>query len=333
MLPLITVTATRPLRATLVTAALLLMFLSKAATALAANAQIVATRDNTIFRDAESNSAGASNGIFAGNNANQITSTRRGLIYFDLAILPSGSFIQSATVRLWLAQENTGVPALPVQLHRLLNAWGESSSQGTGGGGSGAPAQSGDATWLSRFFPTESWNTAGGDFIESESASTSVGGAQAFYHWSSSAITADVQGWVDAPNGNFGWITRGAETQARTAKRFDSRESGVVGQRPTVLVTFLRPGDADGDDAVNLDDFTTLAANFGLSETTFMQGDFSRDGTINLDDFTILAANFGQPAPAEPQRSVAVPEPSGAILAAALLLGGRRRILPFRADR
>jgi len=94
-----------------------------------------------------------------------------------------------------------------------------------------------------------------------------------------------------------------------------------------------RPGDADGNDAIDLDDFTLLAANFGQLNRGYAQGDFNLDRFVTLDDFTILAANFGQPAPAEPQRSVAVPEPSGAILAAALLLGGRRRILPFRADR
>jgi len=62
-----------------------------------------------------------------------------------------------------------------------------------------------------------------------------------------------------------------------------------------VLIRFTRYGDANLDQAVNLDDFTALAANFGLTGRVFSQGDFNYNGGVNLDDFTALAANFGQP--------------------------------------
>jgi len=54
------------------------------------------------------------------------------------------------------------------------------------------------------------------------------------------------------------------------------------------------PGDADGDGDVDLDDFTRLKVNFGLTAgATWDQGDFDRDGDVDLDDFTQLKNNFG----------------------------------------
>jgi len=44
---------------------------------------------------------------------------------------------------------------------------------------------------------------------------------------------------------------------------------------------------------VTLDDFTRLAAGFGLG-STWANGDFDYDGAVSLNDFTTLAANFGQ---------------------------------------
>ncbi len=63
------------------------------------------------------------------------------------------------------------------------------------------------------------------------------------------------------------------------------------------LSTDRFPGDANSDGAVNLDDFTILAANFGQLNRDFSQGDFDGDTTVNLDDFTTLASRFGQTAP------------------------------------
>ena len=56
---------------------------------------------------------------------------------------------------------------------------------------------------------------------------------------------------------------------------------------------FTLAGDANRDAAVNLQDFNTLAANFGQSNRTFSQGDFNYDGTVNLQDFNLLASRFG----------------------------------------
>jgi len=65
----------------------------------------------------------------------------------------------------------------------------------------------------------------------------------------------------------------------------------------TVVPFFVLAGDVDHSRSVNLDDFTALAANFGLTGRIFSQGDLSYDGSVNLDDFTILAAAFGTSLP------------------------------------
>jgi len=54
-----------------------------------------------------------------------------------------------------------------------------------------------------------------------------------------------------------------------------------------------KPGDADGDDDVDLDDFVILKQHFGQSGVTRAEGDFDGDGDVDLDDFVLLKANFG----------------------------------------
>jgi hypothetical protein len=95
-----------------------------------------------------------------------------------------------------------------------------------------------------------------------------------------------------------------------------------------------RGGDANFDGAVSLDDFNTLAANFGTtSGAGWLQGDFTFDGNVNLDDFNALAANFGisastnGPTPGDwTALGAAVPEPASlGLLALATLPALRRR--------
>ena len=96
-----------------------------------------------------------------------------------------------------------------------------------------------------------------------------------------------------------------------------------------------RGGDANFDGRVNLDDFNTLAANFGASAGAgWLDADFTFDGRVNLDDFNVLAANFGMTASANgPTRqdwttlgNAVVPEPAALTpLALAALPALRRR--------
>jgi len=51
-------------------------------------------------------------------------------------------------------------------------------------------------------------------------------------------MVADVQGWLDQPATNFGWILIGNEAAPTTTKRFDTRESPISSNRPVLEVAF-----------------------------------------------------------------------------------------------
>jgi hypothetical protein len=126
-----------------------------------------------------------------------------------------------------------------VILYKLTRAWGEGSSNadGSGGGGGGIAATANDATWGNCFFPDSAWSLSGGDFFTTPSASTSVN-ATGFYTWSSAAMISDVQGWLNAPNTNFGWICICNEQVAATARKFGSRENNIPANRPALTISY-----------------------------------------------------------------------------------------------
>jgi hypothetical protein len=123
-------------------------------------------------------------------------------------------------------------------VHRALASWGEGDSHAAGEEGGGAAAEFADATWVHRFYWTTTWTAPGGDYHAVASATTMVGGI-AFYTWTSAAMAADVQGWVDNPDDNFGWLVLGDETADHTAKRFDTREHAAT--EPLLTVNFTPP--------------------------------------------------------------------------------------------
>jgi hypothetical protein len=50
-------------------------------------------------------------------------------------------------------------------------------------------------------------------------------------------MVEDVQGWLDTPSSNFGWILIGPE-DSQSAKRFDSRENANMQSRPMLTVQY-----------------------------------------------------------------------------------------------
>jgi FtsP/CotA-like multicopper oxidase with cupredoxin domain len=208
--------------------------------ALADTITLSALKDNTLF---ESPTGALSNGIggsmYVGRTDENQYSLRRGLIAFDLSSIPAGSTVTAATLTLYM--DRTRASGTPVTLHRLLASWGEGASNSTvNGGGQGAPAQPGDATWLHRFFSTQLWATPGGDYNTTASATLTVAG-NGTYSWTSATLAADVQAWVNTPAVNHGWMIRGVETSSGTAKRFVSREGSNTSRRPRLVVTFTPP--------------------------------------------------------------------------------------------
>ena len=195
---------------------------------------VVASRDNTLFQDAQGDTSnGAGPAFFAGNNNQNLV--RRALVRFDLA----GLGLDGATIdRVELALEVSSAPdtvSRSITLHRVLADWGEGTSYSSGGGGS--PATPGDATWLHTRYPGSFWNAPGGDFVPSPSATTPVGDVGS-YAWSGEGMLADVQLWLTDPASNFGWLLCGEESSPRTVRRFDSRETDVPSRRPTLNIFY-----------------------------------------------------------------------------------------------
>ncbi len=169
--------------------------------------------------------------LFAGNNGLDLT--RRGLLRFD----PDGLgdvVVESAVLRLHVSQANATPSG--VSLHRVLSDWGVGSTDASGGEGGGGPATPGSATWTHAFFGKVPWANAGGDFDALALASAKVGDL-GWYEWSGDALAEAVQGMIDDPSSNFGWLLQGDESMASTAKRFDSMFAAPE-FRPQLVVTY-----------------------------------------------------------------------------------------------
>ena len=197
-------------------------------------------RDNTIYQsttNTESNGAGSY--LFAGLTDND--EIRRGLLAFNIAgSVPAGSIIESVTLTLEMSRSR--VNDFNFTLHRVTSDWGEGTSNADGQEGGGVAATANDATWMHTFYPGSFWATPGGSFNATASATTMVGRTQADYTWGSTPqMVADVQSWLNAPAGNFGWILRGPEG-VRSAKRFNSRENADIASRPALMIQFTSGG-------------------------------------------------------------------------------------------
>ena len=166
---------------------------------------------------------------------------KRILIRFDLSGIPAGSTIDDATLTLY--NSRTQASTFPVDVHRVTNDWTEGPSNPLGNEGAPSQAEPGDVNWIFRSYEPggtgPQWDTWGGDFVPTPSASTQVGGQDQYYQWNSAGLTADLQAWHDGAADNNGWIMIGTETGgSRTAKRFDSRTNPIVAQQPSLSITY-----------------------------------------------------------------------------------------------
>lgn len=192
-------------------------------------------RDTTIYEEGTSLANGSGTYLFAGNTA--AGNARRALLWFDVsAVVPAGATVTSALLTLNISK--TRAPINTLNLHRLTATWGEGTANATGEEGRGGAAGTGDATWSRRGTQSLSWGTPGGDFSETASASAQVGASGKVAWGSTEGVVADVQAWVNAPESNAGWILIGVEAGSQTAKRFDSRESGVQSNAPILTIEY-----------------------------------------------------------------------------------------------
>jgi hypothetical protein len=204
------------------------------------NVTIGALKDTTIYSGDSSRANGGGPTMFTGQNG--IGWRMRSLIAFDIAgSVPVGSTITRVQVRLVTNFSDT---AGNVFLYRLLQDWGEGNSIPTAGGGNGAPAAAGDATWSQNFYLTSGWTTPGGTVAATQSA-VSFKPALAMVNviWDSQTNTqllTDAQSMLANPTSNFGWelvsSTEGAPNPA--PQRFATSENSDTLIRPQLFVTY-----------------------------------------------------------------------------------------------
>jgi hypothetical protein len=105
------------------------------------------------------------------------------------------------------------------------------------------PWQENQATWNTRLSQIP-WNAPGAlnpsDTAQPASSSVVVSGLGTYTIPSSPQLVADVQGWLDNPAGNHGWLLRSqSENVLRTARHFASREALDPATRPRLRVTYV----------------------------------------------------------------------------------------------
>ncbi len=92
---------------------------------------------------------------------------------------------------------------------------------------------------------------------------------------------------------------------------------------PAMVLHPALPGDANGDNTVDINDLTIVLANYGQSGAgvAWNTGDFNNDDKVDINDLTIVLANYGQSIGSSATGMAAVPEPSTLVLIGVGALG------------
>lgn len=274
-----------------------------ASVAVADVAVVGAFKDNTLYEPLSGLvSNGAGEHFFVGRSGQG--DARRGLVAFDLSSIPAGATVTGVDVILKLSRTAGAAGPRDVSLHLALQDWGEGTSVAFGNEGAGAPATPGDATWQHTFYNTTLWASPGGDFAAAASATLSVGDIAVYTWGSTAALVADVQGWVDDPATNFGWVVIGDESASSTAKRFDTHEAAAVDQ-PKLRITYTPApppclGDMNCDGVVNFKDIDRFVAALGYPggagwpyPCPWTNADANQDGNVTFKDIDPFVAQLG----------------------------------------
>lgn len=243
--------------------------------------------DTSIYEERTENAGGGLPGLFSGTT-NQ-GDLRRALLRADLSAIPPGTPILAARLELTVTRSSGFVGAYDFGLHRLTADWGEGdvSDPELSAGGTGAPAEPGDATWLANFFGTSLWSTPGGDFEAEASAVAPAGLEDSVAVFTSPGLVADIQDWIDGALPNHGWMLVSAiEGELQRAKRFASSEE--TAGRPRLVLLLDEGEDIDGNRAIDAVD-VQLVINAALGiDIDGLDGDVNGDGTANAIDVQLV---------------------------------------------
>jgi hypothetical protein len=264
-----------------------------AAIARADTAILGPEKDNTLIETVDGSlSNGAGDGMYVGRlGADDGGTLRRGIIEFDVSAVPAGSTVTSVTLTMTVVVSPPGSGSQPIGLYPVFIEWGEGTSSSSGE--SGAPSTPGDATWIHSFYDDQLWAHEGGDYCPLCASTTRVDEPGPYTWGPTEIMVADVQGWVDDPDTNHGWILVGNEDELQTFKKLASREAAQESDRPLLTIEFTPPPcpedcGGDNDDNVGIVDFLELLSQWGTSGTCDFDG-----GGVGITDFLQLLGAWG----------------------------------------
>ncbi|MBI1319503.1 MAG: DNRLRE domain-containing protein [Candidatus Hydrogenedens sp.] len=208
--------------------------------------EIPASLDTTLYEDsAGSIGNGAGQHLFVGRSGEGLD--RRALLFFNVAdALPGNAEVLSARLKFTVSR---GDRSAFITVHQVTREWGEGPSDAPGNEGQGAPAPSGDATWIHSIYDTAFWATAGGDFVSSAVASVTAPGLGS-YAIGGKPLGALVGAWLDGTAENHGLLLAAPESGDGGALRLDSRENATEANRPVLEVRYTAAAE-EGEGAVD----------------------------------------------------------------------------------
>jgi len=259
--------------------------------ASADTAVLTPAADGTLFEPLPGNGlASSGSGQFLYSGKTNTLKLRRALVRFDFSSIPAGATITSVSLQVQLSRA-VGGPR-DMGLYLCAAPWGEGVSDGGDPGGRGASPETGDVTWDHSVFPTVLWAQPGGDYLPTARAVAVASSSSDPVVWESTPdLVADVQGWLDAPASNLGWLIRHVDEDASvTGKRFGSREHKDPAHRPQLTVEYTAGktaciADFNGDDIVNSTDVSDFINQWFADqiEGTFLT-DWDDNGVVNSTD-------------------------------------------------
>ncbi|MGE8001783.1 DNRLRE domain-containing protein [Lysinibacillus sp. NPDC093190] len=187
--------------------------------------QTSANMEDTTIRSASPTQTGGNDfelgvGTAVGGN------TVRSLLKFDLSAVPSSTSIISADLNLWLSSTNNNSP-IDISIHKLTSPWEENQ-----------------ASWTyAKTIPYTAWKIAGGDFLNDKLRTVKGIGvppnsiADAKVNWK--VPLEAVQGWVNNPSTNYGFMLKSDSESTQIYKKFASSEQSTLNKyKPQLVVTY-----------------------------------------------------------------------------------------------
>ena len=157
----------------------------------------------------------------------------RTLVKFDVTSIPTNADISSAILKLYYykavdiqGNEGTASVVLTIKAHQVTRSWVEGTGTWVAGGTDGA-------TW-NTYDGSNSWSSAGGDYVDS---STVISSTPTSYGWVSWEVKEFVEGWITGAYQNHGllFICHPVPDQP-TLKYFRSFNSGT--NAPKLEITY-----------------------------------------------------------------------------------------------